>query len=67
MPSRNPDFATLSEAAYEAADILIEHLDMRNCHNPDKCLIAEGRRKDYRTKRDAALKALRGAKGGARG
>lgn len=58
-----PDFATLSEAAYEAADAMETHL--RCC---DRCcwdnLCAKGTPivQHYRTKRDAALKALRGPK-----
>lgn len=56
----NPDFATLSEAAYEAADRLVDHLAF--CSNPAGCVSQKDLAKDYRTKRDDALKALRKSK-----
>jgi len=63
MPSRNPDFATLaSEEAYKAVDKLLEHLTtcgmcMFTTCNKGKRLISS-----YRTKKDKALKAIRGKK-----
>jgi hypothetical protein len=60
--SRNPDFATQASEAYEAADKALEHAN--NC---DACVISyeackAGTRlhKDYRSKKERALKALRG-------
>lgn len=65
MPAHNPDFATLSEAAYDAADTTIAHMDgCPVCGDSNHFACPEGRRLggDYRTKRDAALKAIRGPK-----
>lgn len=65
MPSRNPDFATLAEEAYEAADKLIAHID--HCQwcadeSSENCNYAKPFVDDYRTKKDKALKAIRGRK-----
>lgn len=58
MPAKVPDFATLATEALEAADRYIEFLDSLG---PGQ--IVESLRKDYRTKKDKALKALRGKRG----
>ena len=65
MPSRNPDFAALAEEAYEAADDLIAHMDMcRECGDTNHRTCHDGSElgDDYRTKKDKALKAIRGRK-----
>lgn len=61
--SRNPDFAALAEASYEAADKLIRHVDTCGecAFAMETCKVAGKISKDYHTKRDAALKAIRKA------
>lgn len=57
----NPDFATLSEAAYEAADKLIDHIDgcgLCGQETHHTCPTGERLGDDYTTKKSAALKAL---------
>jgi hypothetical protein len=63
MASRNPDFATLSEAAYEAADRLIDHVNLCNDCTPQLgCDAFDSMAGEYDTKKSAALKALRAPK-----
>jgi hypothetical protein len=59
MAAHGPDFAALAEEALVSADTLIEHLDNQISvdYGGDASL-----RRDYRTKKDKALKALRGRK-----
>lgn len=64
MAQRNPDFATLS---MEAAKKMIGHFE-RCEYTVRGCSICQSLVLDFRTKRDAALKAIRKeSKGGKRG
>jgi hypothetical protein len=60
MGQRNPDLATLTSEALEAADEFITH--METCF-ANECDTAKYLRKIYRTKKDKALKAIRGKRG----
>jgi hypothetical protein len=63
MAAHGPDFAALAEEALVSADTLIEHLDWCNdCGIGAPCRSGGAFTKDYRTKKDKALKALRGRK-----
>jgi len=61
MASRNPDFAALAEASYEAADIAVIHLEW--CKQCIFTTCTKGKRllSNYRRKRNKALESLRKA------
>jgi hypothetical protein len=64
MPAKVPDFATLASEALEAADSLLVHLDTCNdcIISTASCKTGSKRKSAYHTKRDKALKAIRGKK-----
>jgi len=62
MSARNPDVAALSEAAYEAADKALNHIETcGECSYMGSCDAGCAYISDYRSKKEKALKAIRGA------
>jgi hypothetical protein len=55
----NPDFSTLATEALEAADSLLAHMDACRFESCDTTAML---RKEFRIKKDKALKALRGSR-----
>lgn len=60
MSARNPDFATLSEAAYEAADRALVHVRFcALCGDVSLCSWGKSLMGNYKGLKNKALKALR--------